>query len=295
MKQPLPRTFGNLPRLGAQIAENMRRTYELVRKRRPHVGPIRPPLPLADKPLLAFACVLIAVAAAILIVDAPSPLLREFLPDEVRVLFNNITRIGKSDWMLWSTGLTVIAIVCFAPEAACFTERSARFTLAGLSAYLFSVVAVSGITVLLLKALIGRNRPRLRESEGFLAFHPLSLDNSHHSFPSGHATSLAALAIGLCLLFPRWRIAIAVLAALIALSRVSVGAHYPADVIAGLALGTFTAAGMAVFFARKRFVFKVKSNGTLWPRIRPGRLPRILQRGVTAAWRRWRAILLRGK
>jgi undecaprenyl-diphosphatase len=58
-----------------------------------------------------------------------------------------------------------------------------------------------------------------------------------HSFPSGHATTSFACATVLAVLEPRLRIPALVLAAAIAYSRLYVGVHFPADVLAGAALG----------------------------------------------------------
>ena len=62
------------------------------------------------------------------------------------------------------------------------------------------------------------------------------------SFPSDHATAAGAIAVGLLLTNRRWGIVTAVLAVVMALTRVYVGAHYPGDVLAGLALGGAVAA-----------------------------------------------------
>jgi membrane-associated phospholipid phosphatase len=66
---------------------------------------------------------------------------------------------------------------------------------------------------------------------------------NHHSMPSGHA--LAALCMGtlwVCLVrtqrYPRWLEWLAwTIASLIAVSRIAVGAHWPADVLVGAGLG----------------------------------------------------------
>lgn len=57
------------------------------------------------------------------------------------------------------------------------------------------------------------------------------------SFPSGHAATAFAAAAAVGFVYPRLRLPMFVLAALVALSRVYLGVHYPADVLAGALLG----------------------------------------------------------
>ncbi len=84
-----------------------------------------------------------------------------------------------------------------------------------------------------LKVWIGRDRPPLSDPTP----KPLVDLPSTSSFPSGHATVSFACATVLALAVPRLRTPLFALAALIAYSRVYVGVHYPADVLAGAALG----------------------------------------------------------
>nr|WP_272212961.1 phosphatase PAP2 family protein [Marinicella sp. W31]MDC2878893.1 phosphatase PAP2 family protein [Marinicella sp. W31] len=53
------------------------------------------------------------------------------------------------------------------------------------------------------------------------------------------------------------------LAVVIAMSRTIVGAHYPSDVIAGLAFGAWCTYFVAIYFSRYRMVFRIDDNG--WP------------------------------
>jgi len=57
------------------------------------------------------------------------------------------------------------------------------------------------------------------------------------SFPSNHAVNAGAAAAVLSVAYPGGAFAFAGIAALIAYSRVYVGAHYPGDALGGLALG----------------------------------------------------------
>ncbi|MGB7061632.1 MAG: phosphatase PAP2 family protein [Candidatus Zixiibacteriota bacterium] len=85
----------------------------------------------------------------------------------------------------------------------------------------------------LLKPLVGRVRP----------CHVL--DNVHllincthsFSFPSSHATNIFTGMIIFSFVYPRLRIGLLIIAALVAYSRVYVGVHYPFDIVAGTALG----------------------------------------------------------
>lgn len=104
------------------------------------------------------------------------------------------------------------------------------------AALVLASLAASYGLVYVIKAMVGRARPALWETEQWY---------SGSSFPSGHTTSSAALstALALCIgqIWPRWG-TVAMLAALswtalVGLSRMVLGVHWPTDVLAALCLG----------------------------------------------------------
>jgi membrane-associated phospholipid phosphatase len=90
---------------------------------------------------------------------------------------------------------------------------------------------------------VGVNQPivnGVKENRPYVTLHHTLLlvsRSTDYSFPSDHATMAGAVAAGLLLV--AWRLGLlALLAALlIAFARVYIGAHYPGDVLAGLAVG----------------------------------------------------------
>ena len=90
---------------------------------------------------------------------------------------------------------------------------------------------------LLLKNLVREVRP-FHAVPGLI---PLGTLPTDWSFPSGHACASFAAAAAMALTFGKKGAWCFVLAALIALSRVYVGVHYPSDVLAGALVGTLAA------------------------------------------------------
>ncbi|MEO7268315.1 MAG: phosphatase PAP2 family protein [Knoellia sp.] len=96
---------------------------------------------------------------------------------------------------------------------------------------------------------LGMNQPLghlIREARPYVT-HPgilrLADVTTDFSFPSDHAVMAGAVAAGLLLSSRRLGLAAAALAVLMAFARVYIGAHYPWDVLAGLALGAVVAVG----------------------------------------------------
>jgi undecaprenyl-diphosphatase len=128
-------------------------------------------------------------------------------------------------------------------------SRSRRFALS-----LFYAIVVQSTLVWEIKRLVGRLRPWLE-----LGW-PAPIGSPHDgSFPSGHAAGSFCVAVFLVVVLrsrPGNRSTVFVmaglvlLAALIALSRVYLGAHFPGDVLAGAVLGGCVGAVGAGLYTR---------------------------------------------
>jgi membrane-associated phospholipid phosphatase len=136
------------------------------------------------------------------------------------IFFSEITALGSA---------TVIALVSLALGLALSIAGRMRMAL-GLLVAVFGSIS----TETLMKIIIERTRP-----EGFSDLLPTS-----YSFPSGHATASMALygfiIYLLFMLFPKYRVLTGVLGgaviALVGLSRLYLGVHYPSDVVGGYLL-----------------------------------------------------------
>jgi len=89
--------------------------------------------------------------------------------------------------------------------------------------------------VYILKALVGRTRPALWDTEWYWG----------SSFPSGHTLVVAAFAAAATIvvtrIWPGWRILAMLIAAIwvfsVAISRLVLGVHWPTDVLAAACIG----------------------------------------------------------
>ena len=106
----------------------------------------------------------------------------------------------------------------------------------------FLGMLVAGFVTWVIKIGTGRVRPNGLFYQGNINWDPLSLENLHHSFPSGHATAAGALMMVLIIGFPRFRFVWVGFALWICVTRVLTGNHWPTDTVMGLYLGSFCVA-----------------------------------------------------
>lgn len=107
------------------------------------------------------------------------------------------------------------------------------------------LAAVFGAALIgmLIKRLLGRVRPRRPQAGQFLG-PTWRHDNARESFPSTHSASAVALSVVLSQLYPQGAPVFWTLAITCAALRYLMDAHWPSDVLAGVALGYGVAWGV---------------------------------------------------
>jgi len=117
-----------------------------------------------------------------------------------------------------------------------------------LAASVLAVIAAGGglVVAAVLARVVDRPRPFVAHPQ----IHAFLAHASDPGFPSDHATAAFAIAVVLVLwLGLRW-LPVLIAAAALCVSRVLVGVHYPADVLAGALLGTVAAFAVCAVAAR---------------------------------------------
>lgn len=143
--------------------------------------------------------------------------------------FHYITKIGDSQYSL------VLLFLLF------ILYRQQKPILAHKMVYLFSVVAISGILVDIIKVIIARVRPDMLFNHDMYGFVWFKLGSEFNSLPSGHSATAFALCVGLILQFPKYKHLYIFIAILVVMSRVILNFHYLSDTLIGSFLGGVTA------------------------------------------------------
>lgn len=215
-------------------------------------------------PLRWRACLFItlnAVILSMLILDAPIG--AGHLPESIQRFGEMLTDFGNSAWLILTSVLLFFHGRAGYKLLNSAKARAQALYVSWIGAYLFTTVVFSGLLANLLKRTIGRARPEHFQDLGVLSFTPFSGHAALESFPSGHSTTVGAFFAAFALLFPRYRVPFIAGAIWLGMTRVMVGAHYPSDVIAGLAFGAWFSLLTAIVYARYGLLFKLAPDG--WP------------------------------
>lgn len=232
----------------------------------------RSPLATAGA-VLAFSLPVCLICSLMLDVPVARAALRA--PDDLRDVAQVFSDLGLSGYMLILSGF-VAAAAHVALRRGRLARRTPLLTLVAERAlFVFAAVAASGIAAQIVKHVVGRARPRLIDQFGAFYFDHFSLKANLASFPSGHSTSIFALAAAIGLIVPRLRLPIFGLAVLVGLARMVLAAHYASDILAGAIFGVAMTLGTASLFAARSIAFtrvrgalRLKGRGMIWSALR---------------------------
>jgi membrane-associated phospholipid phosphatase len=159
--------------------------------------------------------------------DIPVAYYSKSLGRNIRTFFNTITCLGDSKGYLIGSGI-LFGYLRYIRKNVSWSQKPL---------FMFIAIASSGLLADLIKYTLGRYRPKMLFQDGLYGFDFLHVAYGMTSFPSGHANTIAALAMALYYLFPRYGLLYFGLAVLVSLSRVVIGAHFLSDVVFGAYLG----------------------------------------------------------
>jgi undecaprenyl-diphosphatase len=207
------------------------------------------------------------------------------------------SRLGQADWSIVLAALMVAGFSRGAGRAGNGRNAVLWRQAAGQAGFVLATILTSGVAVNILKWGLGRARPNIAAADGAFTFAPIATSAGWASFPSGHAATTVALAVGLGFLMPRLRLGFLALALWVAASRAILGAHWASDVLAGVVLGAATAYALRRWYARRGLVFAWRHGAIQARTAGVARLLRqqtvLLLAGVAPAARRARAALRR--
>lgn len=145
-----------------------------------------------------------------------------------------ISLLADHDWFnVWlSAGLILGGVLALAvgPRPA-----------VGALVYVCVAVALTMTVGETLKWLFGRYRPEMLFEHSLYGFSWFAAKGAMHSFPSGHTFRIFSAMTALSLVWPRARVPLLAVAALVAVCRVAVTMHFPSDVLVGAFLGVVCA------------------------------------------------------
>jgi membrane-associated phospholipid phosphatase len=199
--------------------------------------------------LIAILCGIAALA-----IDRP---LAHFIYDRVSArqhrALDSITHAAKAGHWL-AACLLVLAFVALSRHLGHGDPAIALLMRCSL-AFIASLTLGSGV-LHLIKLVLGRRRPRDDMEMGLYGFMPLAFNPAYNSFPSGHALTICCVAVIFTCVWPAWWPVWFAIAALLAVTRALLTAHFLSDVLIG--------AGIGLIAAREVLLLGFSSFAPLW-------------------------------
>ena len=153
----------------------------------------------------------------------------------LREFFRRITEIGDSIWF-FIISFFVFCVSYLLRKRATKHWRYYYNKFKEASLFLFVLILVSGLLTQIIKHVVGRPRPNHNSEKFFLDFNLFSFDSAFHSFPSGHTSTIFAVALFFSIFTPKIKYFYFLFAVIVSISRIAVGAHYFTDIVGGIAI-----------------------------------------------------------
>ena len=189
--------------------------------------------------LLWAGLVFILCGLVALLIDRP---LAHFIYDHVNArvhkALDSITHYAKAGHWLAAAilALIVAAVMRHFDVLKIEVEMLVNYSLAFIAS-----LTLGSAVLHVIKLVLGRRRPRDDMEMGLYGFMPLAFNPDYNSFPSGHALTISCVAVIFTCVWPAlWPVWFAV-AAILAVTRALLTAHFLSDVLIGAGIGLIAA------------------------------------------------------
>ena len=221
------------------------------------------PFGLGEKRWWMAVAGVVALLAVALVVDRQFSLFAQGWPEAIRTVIAQFTPYGESGWILWPSAALYVLTAVVAVFVRWKLMRTMLWQFAALYAFIFVGVGAPSLFTTVAKRIVGRGRPVHFDQTGLFGFRWNLWDWTYQSFPSGHSTTAFALAAVLGFLSERWFYPALLLAGMIGLSRITLGVHYPSDVLVGAVVGLLGAYAVRLAFADRGWMFVRAPDGRI--------------------------------
>ena len=167
----------------------------------------------------------------------------------LKAFFISVTDLGDSLWYFLI--LSFLFFISFLAKKINLLSSKIYFSLKNFSIFSLIYLLLTGVVTQGIKHLIGRTRPNHVNLDELVYFNFFTTDSAFHSFPSGHASTIMAVTLILCLALPSLKSFLFFSGSIIAISRVVVGAHYFTDIIAGTLISIIVYKCLKIFYVNK--------------------------------------------
>ena len=184
-----------------------------------------------------FVSILIGLAA--LLIDRP---LAHFIYDHVSAkvhkALDSITHYAKAGHWLAAAILALI-VAAVMRHYGVLAEESTQ--LINYSLAFIASLTMGSAVLHVIKLVLGRRRPRDDMEMGLYGFQLMAFNPDYNSFPSGHALTIFCVAVIFTCVWPMWWPIWFAVAALLAVTRALLTAHFLSDVLIGAGIGLIAA------------------------------------------------------